>query len=555
MAETKVGIIIEAEDRATRQLKEVSRGLDGMKGKLESMRPQFQKMAAVGTAAFAAIGAGVFKATQSASDAQEIFSKFDVVFGDVSDQAEKTAQDLRNNFGLAESTAKDLLSSTGDMLTGFGLSGAAALDLAEKTNKLAVDLASFTNIEGGAERASKALTKALLGERESVKELGIAILEEDVKAKIEAMEAAGAFTNETERQKKALATLEIAISQSKNAIGDFARTQDGLANQQRVMQERLKELTETIGTAFIPILQSIVQKAQPVIEAMVQWIEKNPELTRRIALAAAAITGLVAIVGILGLALPAIIAGFTFLASPIGLVILAVTAVVAAFILFREKISEFFAVLDEKTGLITLMREAWEHVTEVFQTALLPALQRLWESMTPMRPFLEFLAKVVGGVVVIAFAALVKGLEWAIVIFSNLLGIAARVQAFFNDVFVATINAVVNTVKKAVEWVDRLIESLKRLNVVQGAKNAVSSAFQSAKNFVGLADGGIVTRPTLAMIGEGGESEAVIPLSKLGAFGGGGVVVNINGGNFLSEDAGLMLGDQIIEVLRRNMRI
>ena len=33
-----------------------------------------------------------------------------------------------------------------------------------------------------------------------------------------------------------------------------------------------------------------------------------------------------------------------------------------------------------------------------------------------------------------------------------------------------------------------------------------------------LADGGIVTAPTLAMIGEGGESEAVIPLSKLGDF-------------------------------------
>lgn len=35
-----------------------------------------------------------------------------------------------------------------------------------------------------------------------------------------------------------------------------------------------------------------------------------------------------------------------------------------------------------------------------------------------------------------------------------------------------------------------------------------------------LAEGGIVTGPTLAMIGEGGESEAVIPLSKLGSVTG-----------------------------------
>lgn len=35
-----------------------------------------------------------------------------------------------------------------------------------------------------------------------------------------------------------------------------------------------------------------------------------------------------------------------------------------------------------------------------------------------------------------------------------------------------------------------------------------------------LAEGGVVTAPTLAMIGEGGQSEAVIPLDRLGDFGG-----------------------------------
>ena len=49
-----------------------------------------------------------------------------------------------------------------------------------------------------------------------------------------------------------------------------------------------------------------------------------------------------------------------------------------------------------------------------------------------------------------------------------------------------------------------------------------------------LAEGGIVTGPTLAMIGEGNGPEAVIPLSKLGSmgFGGGGnITVNVNGGD------------------------
>jgi hypothetical protein len=46
---------------------------------------------------------------------------------------------------------------------------------------------------------------------------------------------------------------------------------------------------------------------------------------------------------------------------------------------------------------------------------------------------------------------------------------------------------------------------------------------------VRLAKGGIVTKPTFAMIGEGGESEAVIPLSRLGKVGGTTINVTVNG--------------------------
>jgi hypothetical protein len=48
-----------------------------------------------------------------------------------------------------------------------------------------------------------------------------------------------------------------------------------------------------------------------------------------------------------------------------------------------------------------------------------------------------------------------------------------------------------------------------------------------------LAEGGIVTGPQLAMIGEAGP-EAVIPLNRMGEFGmggGGGVTINVNGGD------------------------
>jgi peptidoglycan hydrolase CwlO-like protein len=62
-----------------------------------------------------------------------------------------------------------------------------------------------------------------------------------------------------------------------------------------------------------------------------------------------------------------------------------------------------------------------------------------------------------------------------------------------------------------------------------------------------LAEGGIVTRPTFALIGEGGESEAVIPLSKLGGMGGGDVYnITIN-----SKIADASLPDVIVGELRK----
>jgi len=55
------------------------------------------------------------------------------------------------------------------------------------------------------------------------------------------------------------------------------------------------------------------------------------------------------------------------------------------------------------------------------------------------------------------------------------------------------------------------------------------TAMSRALAIPGLAEGGIVTKPTLAMIGEGNESEAVIPLSKLEAMrGNGGANVQLN---------------------------
>lgn len=74
----------------------------------------------------------------------------------------------------------------------------------------------------------------------------------------------------------------------------------------------------------------------------------------------------------------------------------------------------------------------------------------------------------------------------------------------------------------------------------------VKSKFASNGGITGFAQGGVVTKPTLAMIGEAGEKEAVIPLSKLGNLVGG-----IGGGGQLTAS---ISGDQLIFLLNRAER-
>ena len=66
-----------------------------------------------------------------------------------------------------------------------------------------------------------------------------------------------------------------------------------------------------------------------------------------------------------------------------------------------------------------------------------------------------------------------------------------------------------------------------------GGLGDIFSTMQSVGGFMPnipmLAEGGVVTSPTLAMIGEGGQSEAVIPLDRLNEFGGGSQRVEVVG--------------------------
>jgi len=229
-----------------------------------------------------------------ASDFQETQAKFNTVFKDIQGQANQTAKTLQRDFGLSSKASMELLGNTGDLLTGFGFTQEEALNLSSEVNKLAVDLASFTNVEGGAATASQALTKALLGERESVKQLGIAITEADLKAFAEEQ---GLVFKELDRVAKATLTFELAAKQSANAIGDYERTSGSFANQTRRLMADLENLGVEIGQILLPIAKKGIEFFKQLVNAFRNLSPEAQQNTVIIGILAGALGPLLTVLG------------------------------------------------------------------------------------------------------------------------------------------------------------------------------------------------------------------------------------------------------------------
>jgi hypothetical protein len=144
------------------------------------------------------------------------------------------------------------------------------------------------------------------------------------------------------------------------------------------------------------------------------------------------------------------------------------------------------------------------------------------------------------GLIVSGFALLVVGITAAYVKFEGFRNVVHSVVngvvgyfEFMANIWRQVINVIIRGYNRLpfVKDVDLLGEfKFGRM----GGADAPTGADKSRFDFVPMAKGGIVNKPTLAMIGEGGESEAVIPLSRMKDFGmGGGTTVNIhvNGGD------------------------
>lgn len=204
---------------------------------------------------------------QSASSASESLNKLRVVFGESAAGVEEFAKNSAADFGLANRVTNEYLGTFGNLLTSMSLSRPLAADMSEGIVRLASDLASFNNI--GVDEALEKIRAGLVGEAEPLRTVGVNLNQASIEAK--AFEMGLIKQGETmSAATKAQASYALIVEQTKNAQGDFARTSDGLANQQRILASRVEDLKSKLGAALLPVVTDVVTKFN-------EWIDINGE--------------------------------------------------------------------------------------------------------------------------------------------------------------------------------------------------------------------------------------------------------------------------------------
>lgn len=222
-------------------------------------------------AAAAAAGAMAIKigkeAVAAASDLAETTSKVNVIFGNASKSIQTFGANAAASLGQTRTQAMNAAATFGVFGKSAGLAGKELAGFSTEFVTLASDLASFNNTS--VDQAITALGAALRGESEPIRAYGVLLNDATLKAKALEMgiyDGNGALT----AQQKVLAAHQVILAQTKDAQGDFARTSDGLANQQRILQARLEEAKIVLGTALLPIVLEAIkifnEQFLPVIE-------------------------------------------------------------------------------------------------------------------------------------------------------------------------------------------------------------------------------------------------------------------------------------------------
>lgn len=209
-------------------------------------------------AAFGTVATGAFikSCIEVGSNVTEVQNVVDTAFKDLSWQADQWASNAMTNFGLSELSAKKYMGVFGQMSNAMGITGKAALDMAENVTGLTGDVASFYNL--GTDEAYTKLKSIWTGETEALKDLGVIMTQTNLD-QYALNNGFGKTTAKMTEQEKVMLRYQYVTSALSNATGDFVKTQDSWANQTRILTLRFQQLKASLGKGFIALFTPILR--------------------------------------------------------------------------------------------------------------------------------------------------------------------------------------------------------------------------------------------------------------------------------------------------------
>lgn len=228
------------------------------------------------------------------SNVTEVQNVVDTAFGDLSHQADLWASNAMTNFGLSELSAKKYMGVFGQMSNAMGITGQAALDMAEDVTGLTGDVASFYNLS--TDEAYTKLKSIWTGETETLKDLGVVMTQTNLD-QYALNNGFGKTTAKMTEQEKVMLRYQYVTSALSNATGDFVKTQDSWANQTRILSLRFEQLKASLGKGFIALFTPILRGLNTMLAGLQKVADGFATFTQMltgadISYSASSITGL-----------------------------------------------------------------------------------------------------------------------------------------------------------------------------------------------------------------------------------------------------------------------
>ncbi len=162
----------------------------------------------------------------------------------------------------------------GNMFKQLGASQSEAAGLSKEMVELSADLASFHNVAGGAEEVLLAMQSAFRGEYDALQRYIPTIKAAAVQQQALADTGKSSAKELTELE-KALAAQAIILRDAGDALGDFARTSDEYANQQRILAAQMEDLSATVGQSLLPVMTETIGRVNDWVGANDKLIAQN----------------------------------------------------------------------------------------------------------------------------------------------------------------------------------------------------------------------------------------------------------------------------------------